>query len=239
MPEIRPELAPLPPRMQRLPLDARGYPVPWFVAWVIPAADGSFTDVGSSTPGAVPEFRAADRQKWQQAIKHARCWVCGEPLGAFKTFVLGPMCGINRTTSEPPCHRACAIWSAQNCPFLVRPHMDRRQHEALVATGSTSTIGGVGLTRNPGVTLVWTTKSFEVWTPKPGERLIHIGEPTEILWFAEGRTATRAEVEASVAGGLPSLMALAVAQQREEGVPAVKELEHQVATFAATHYPTL
>ena len=55
----------LPLRLRKLPLDPRGYPVPWFVAWV----DG------------VPEFRAVDGRKFVQAVRAKLCWVCGEPLG--------------------------------------------------------------------------------------------------------------------------------------------------------------
>jgi hypothetical protein len=50
----------MPARMRDLPLDERGYPVPWFVAWV----DGK------------PEFRAMDRHKFVTAIREKRCWVC-------------------------------------------------------------------------------------------------------------------------------------------------------------------
>jgi hypothetical protein len=34
------------------------------------------------------------------------------------SFVVGPMCGINRNSAEPPSHKECAQWSARNCPFL-------------------------------------------------------------------------------------------------------------------------
>lgn len=73
----------IPARIQNLPVDpVRKFPVPWFVAWV----DGK------------PEFRAADQRKLVIAIQEKRCWVCGEPLGRFMTFVVGPMCGLNRTS---------------------------------------------------------------------------------------------------------------------------------------------
>src|SRR6266478_9619881 len=86
-------LTELPRRMRSLPLDERGYPVPWFVAWV----DGK------------PEFRASSREKFRDAVKKRLCWVCGEQLGVYMVFVAGCMCGINRTTSEPPCHLVCRL----------------------------------------------------------------------------------------------------------------------------------
>ena len=60
---LRPELdaAGMPDRMKLLPIDDRGYPVPWFVDWI----DGK------------PEFRAMDPTKWRRAVTEQRCWTCG------------------------------------------------------------------------------------------------------------------------------------------------------------------
>src|SRR6516164_3611940 len=99
-------LEPLPDKLKHLPIDERGYPVPWFVDWV----DGK------------PEFRAMDGRKFRDAIKKRLCWVCGDRLGINLAFLAGPMCGINRTSAEPPSHYICAAWSARNCPFLNNPH---------------------------------------------------------------------------------------------------------------------
>lgn len=191
---MRPELPTMPPRIARLPVDPkRGYPVPWFVAWI----DG------------VPDFRVIAPRKREDAVERRVCWLCGEPLGAYKAFVIGPMCAINRTSSEPPCHRDCAIFAAQACPFLVRPHMSRRMSglpdEAREADG-------VGLVRNPGVALVWVTRSYGIFRDGRGGWLIEVGEPTDTLWFAEGRTATRSEVVASIDSGYPLLLEVAEAQ---------------------------
>src|SRR5262245_64102945 len=87
----RPDIERPPARMAALPIH-RGYPVPWFVGWV----DGP--------DGPVPEFRCADQRKLALAITDRLCWVCGGPLGRMMTFVLGPMCGVNRISAEPPCH---------------------------------------------------------------------------------------------------------------------------------------
>lgn len=197
---LRPELETLPPRLQRLPIDERGYPVPWFVAW----------------EHGKPEFRAMDGEKWIRAVRERRCWVCGDGLGSFITFVIGPMCGLNRTTAEPGCHRECAQWSARNCPFLSRPHMTRREDDRFNNDTLVKESAGTALARNPGVMLLWTTKSFQVFNDGRNRPLIHVGEPTSLEFWTQGRIATRAEIAASVESGLPALIAIAEQQEREE-----------------------
>ena len=178
-----------------LPVDERGYPVPWFVAW---------TDDGR------PEFRAMDPVKFVRAIKEKRCWVCGTKLGVNVTFVAGPMCGINRTSSEPPSHLDCARWSAINCPFLNNPRMVRREDEGINNANLSENSAGFAITRNPGVTMLWSTRSFEVFRPEiTGGYLITMGAPEQVEWFREGRTATRAEVVASIDSGIHNLELLA------------------------------
>lgn len=202
MTPLRVELTALPERIAALPVDERGYPVPWFVDWI----DGK------------PEFRAMDRAKWHRALKEKLCWVCGQRLGARLIFVLGPMCVITRTTVEPPCHLECARWSAINCPFLARPHAHRREDGLMAEAVS---MGGNPIKRNPGVAALWTTRSFETWRPSEGQILITVGEPEQIEFYAEGRRATRAEVDESVRTGLPLLEAEAVKQ--EGGMAALYE----------------
>lgn len=203
----------LPQRMRSLKRDDRGYPVPWFIAW----RDG------------VPHFEAMDGQKLVRAINEKACWICGQPLGRFLAFVIGPMCAINRTISEPPSHRECAEFAARRCPFLARPKMGRipeRLHcdDAIEAAG-------VGLKRNPGVACVWITRSYRLMRVDNGSGILfRLGEPEEILWYAEGRTATRAEVLASIESGLPLLREIAEKQDREEpGAGAIEALDQLVA----------
>ena len=209
---LRPELEGLPLRMRGLAVDGRGYPVPWFVAWV----DGK------------PEFRAMDAEKWMKAVRFKLCWVCGDKLGVYKTFVAGPMCGINRTSGEPPCHLECAQWSSRNCPFLSNPKQARRDLEGV----SLADAAGFALERNPGVTLLWTTKTYSVFDDGHGKPLITFGEPESVEWIAEGRAAKREEILRSIATGLPALMALA---QQQEG--AVKELIARRDEFIARWLP--
>lgn len=193
---MRPELEELPRRMKLLPLDERGYPVPWFVDYM----DGK------------PEFRSMDGRKFIRAIKERRCWVCGEVLGTNLCFVAGPMCGINRTSSEPPSHSDCGHWSARNCPFLNNPHQVRREDDLMNNARLTEESAGMAICRDPGVTMLWVTRSYEVFNDGKDKPLIIMGEPTRVEWYCEGRSATREEVMHSIESGLPALEALAMQQ---------------------------
>jgi hypothetical protein len=205
---LRPELEPLPERMRDLPVDARGYVVPWFVVWI----DGP--------DGKIPEFRAMDGRKFARAIREHLCWVCGQRLGSYLCFVIGPMCGINRISSEPPSHLECAQWSARNCPFLSRPQMVRRESgpgadPKLVEHN----VAGVMIERNPGVTLLWICRDYRVERDGKGGHLLRVGDPDRVEWYAFGRPATRVEVEQAVESGLPLI--LDVAKQQRGGVEEV------------------
>lgn len=195
MNQLRADLEALPDHMKDLAIDDRGYVVPWFVDWV----DGK------------PEFRAMNPEKWVSAVRGKRCWVCGERMGRYMTFVAGPMCGINRTSAEPPCHLECARWSARNCPFLANPEAIRRVDDSVPL--ATDNVAGFALTRNPGVTMLWTTKDYSLFDDGNGKPLLHMGEPEHVEWYSRGKPATRAEVEASIAGGFPALMQLALQQE--------------------------
>lgn len=193
MTELREGLPPLPSRMWKLPVDARGYPVPWFVKWI----DGK------------PDFRVADGEKMRQALYGGRCWVCGERVGKYKTFVIGPMCAVNRVSSEPPCHLDCATFSAIACPFLKLPKAQRR--DANIPEAAVNPAGEM-IRRNPGVTLLWTTLSYKLFNDGNGGILFNIGDPVDAAWYAESRKATRAEVLESINSGLPILREMAERQ---------------------------
>lgn len=189
MTALRPELPPAPERIRRLPIDRRGYPVPWFVSWV----DGE------------PDHRVMDSGKIGPALRDRRCWVCGDVLGKWSAYVIGPMCSVTLTSGEPPSHRDCAVWAAQACPHLSRPHARRRD----AYPDGVEPPAGFGLTRNPGAAGVWITRH------PPAARRAHDGndgvlftlpEASEVLWFCEGREATREEVDLSIASGIPILL---------------------------------
>ena len=57
---------PVPEKMRRLKISDKGFPIPWFVDYVNGKAD----------------FRCMDGEKFGIAIRHKRCWLCGEQIAA-------------------------------------------------------------------------------------------------------------------------------------------------------------
>ena len=198
--QLRKDLPELPRRMRGLPLDERGYPVPWFVEWY----DGK------------PDFRVVSGNAIPEALRFERCWICGQKRGRFGAFVIGPMCVVNRVSSEPPSHRDCAEFAVKACPFLVRPGAKRR--DANMPRGRQEAPGNM-LLHNPGVSVLWIT---DRWQPvrADGGILFDIGNPTELSWWREGRPATNPEILDSIETGFPALMEVA----EKEGPESVKAI---------------
>ena len=202
----------MPERIKRLRVDHRGFPVPRFVAWINGQAD----------------HRLIQPQWMNEAVKRRLCWVCGEPLGRYYCSIIGCMCAINRVISEPPSHRECGEFAAAACPFMARPQAHRREAgmpEDRVAPA------GMGLARNPGVVCLWISREY----PKPVRAqfghdgvLFQLGEPSETVWYREGRLATREEVQAAIDDGLPTLHKVAAL----EGDDALKELSRWTVRVA-------
>lgn len=189
---------PIPRRMTKLPINDKGFPIPWFV----------------HNENGISDFRVIGRGKIEDAVKWKKCWLCGEKLGINMVFTIGPMCSINRVSAEPPSHLDCAQYAVRACPFLNNPRM-RRNEKNMEGKNP----GGIMLERNPEATALWVTHHYERFKVQNGW-LIHLGDPEYVLWYKEGRTATRPEVQAAIAGGLPHLEKLAI----EEGKEATEEL---------------
>ena len=205
----------MPDRIRRLPVSPLGWPVPWFVTWF--DRDGRPCDDGEG----ICDFRVVNPAKIVTAVKKSRCWVCGEQMSAvYKAFVIGPMCAINKVISEPPSHRDCAIYAARVCPFLANPAMRRNDKNMQRGLDEPA---GFGLKRNPGAVCVWITKDFRPFNPVMGQPgvLFSLGRPVEVMWFAEGKRATRKQVMDSIDSGYPTLVELAK-QQGAEAVAALK-----------------
>ena len=197
----------MPWRMRTLPLDHRGYPVPWFVAWLV--------DGRPVTPGlGKPNFRVVDPRKLVRAVRERRCWLCGEPLGVHMAFVLGPMCAVTRRSSEPPSHPDCATFAMSACPFLSNPHMVRNE-AGLPAERLPP--AGIHIDRNPGAMALWLCKSYRLervgndGLGEPGTLFV-VGGAENVKWYAEGKPATREQIDAALIAGLPALQQVAERQ---------------------------
>lgn len=95
---------PLPALMKALPMDERGYPIPYFV----PIVNGK------------PEFRYQDSEKRDICLKRKVCSICGKKLyNKSYWFISGPLGLRNRISSDAPMHEDCARYSVNVCPHLV------------------------------------------------------------------------------------------------------------------------
>jgi hypothetical protein len=208
--------ADMPAGVARLQVTSKGYPIPWFVDRAAPLKDGE------------ADFRIMDGKRLKLAIREKRCWICGQPIRhGTPVFVAGPMCGVNRTSAEPPNHASCAEWAVKACPFLAVPKRIRDER----GLPANATQAGLGIKRNPGVAMLWASKTYKTWKPPGGGVLFDIGEPDPygVEWFCEGREATRAEVMHSVETGLPLLLQ----QAAQDTAPAMAcfELGRAVERF--------
>jgi hypothetical protein len=204
----------VPERMRKLPRDHRGFVVPYFVAWL--DQGGERVEPGTGRP----DFRVIDRVAFKRCLNSRRCWLCGEPMGVRLAFVIGPMCAVSRTTSEPGCHLWCARYATQVCPFLTKPRM--RRNEKALPDGHVEP-AGLPLDRNPGCVAIWTTRTYKLFRPDKGTDgiLFQIGEPEHVEWWREGRPATRAEVDEAIESGMPFL----ANEAKREGGTALRDLE--------------
>jgi hypothetical protein len=198
-------MIPVPALMRDLPIDPKwNLPIPWFVSW----HDGK------------PQFPVADGKKLVTSVREKLCWCCGRPLKPnLMAFVIGPMCGVNRTSAEPPNHLSCAMYAAQACPFLSKPKMKRMDIDVPGAVD----MPGFAIKRNPGACGVWVTSRYTIIDGP----LFKLGDPNVVHWYCEGRKATREEIQESVNTGLPILREMA----EEEGQRAVQLLDAMVLHF--------
>jgi hypothetical protein len=99
---------PIPPRIASLPVDSRGYPIPWNV--LRNAAGEVFFTVND------------DRKAWE-ALRRQLCPICGERLGKWKWFVGGPRSAFDEHGwyLDLPGHHECMQYALTICPYLAAP----------------------------------------------------------------------------------------------------------------------
>lgn len=97
--------------MKELPLDERGYPIPFFT----PIVDGK------------PDFRYQDARKRDVCVERKICVVCGKKLyDKSYWFICGPLGFQNRIHSDSAMHEDCARFSLNVCPHLAFLKAQRR-----------------------------------------------------------------------------------------------------------------
>ena len=171
---IRPGLPRLPDRMHHLPVDERGYPVPEFVSNI----DGK------------RDFRIVSLEHLANCIRNDACWICGQGLDVWKTFVIGPLSAIQGTSNEPPSHLECAEFAVRACPFLLLP---KAQHRPVDVPSMQKLPGS--MRRNPGVCCLYVVKSYSHRKKSDGGGIIfRAGPAARVDWYTQGRPANRSEV---------------------------------------------
>lgn len=196
----------VPSRMATLPIDPkRGHPVPFFVAWF----DAAGKEVAAGE--GVPDYKVINSKAMRTCFNNNRCWLCGQNLYRLRAHVIGPMCAINRTTSEPGSHIECASYAVRVCPFLSNPVARMAATEVKLKTHpGLMPPAGFFLERNPGVACIWLSPRAKPMTVPGGNGvLFQLPSPVSVSWWCKGREATRAEIVSSINGGLPTLIKLA------------------------------
>jgi hypothetical protein len=163
--------------MRDLPLDPTGaFAMPWFSS-----VDDDGTPNASRVAGIKRLF----------ALQRHLCWTCGRPLTRFKSFVLGPVQVVPRSTSELPSHVGCNRYALLVCPFLTNPKRRRSDQKILEQMRDYVSTAPV----SPGVFALWVTRSFEVVS----HSRFNVGDPVQTTWWTQGRPATAEEIETAQA----------------------------------------
>ena len=104
---------PVPERMEPLPRDHRGYPVPYNV-WR--DADGK------------PHFTINDSEKVEKILTENRCPICGKENDPLVWFVGGPLSAFAQGGAyiDQPGHEECIKYALKVCPYLAAPLYSKR-----------------------------------------------------------------------------------------------------------------
>lgn len=104
---------PIPERMQTLPKDARGYPIPFNVFR---------DDVGA------PHFAINDHAKAMECITRRLCPICGGPHTRTAWMAGGPLSAFHPHGSyfDQPMHEECVKYAIVVCPYLAMPKYAKR-----------------------------------------------------------------------------------------------------------------
>lgn len=97
---------PLPTKMQDLPVDVRGFPIPYII-WRDQAGK--------------PHFKINDDYRVEVAISNDLCAICGKKMNNDKWLIGGPDSAFhpNGAYIDTPNHHECGQYALQVCPYLA------------------------------------------------------------------------------------------------------------------------
>ena len=104
---------PIPERMQALPKDARGYPIPH--------------NIWRDTQG-VAHFTINDHVKAEACLRENRCPICGDALEKTSWLCGGPLSALHPAGAyiDQPTHSECVHYAIRVCPYLAAPKYTKR-----------------------------------------------------------------------------------------------------------------
>lgn len=119
---------PLPPQLEHLPKDRRGFPIPYVAEWDS-SSDGCATlihngnvlrlDCDCTIGQGSPILGKQCPLRQRDCMSQRRCQVCSYPIPAHEDcHFLGSYEG--NVFWEPPLHRTCALYSLRVCPGITR-----------------------------------------------------------------------------------------------------------------------
>lgn len=166
------QLIPIPEFLKHLPVDERGYVIPYFATYV----DGK------------PDFRLLNISKQETCIKYNKCAVCGKKLidGVYY-FISGPMGFLNQVSTDPAMHKECAEYSLKVCPHLLYQNAERRHTNLPTGTLQDKDVPYMGMDKPPYVMLVKAKKFKTIPAPTNNSKLIKYSAATaEIFKYVDG-----------------------------------------------------
>lgn len=126
---------PIPLWMKKLPIDKRGYPVPYI----------AFIDDSDN-----PQFTISDEYKRQFVIRKDKCAICGNKLLRYRALVGGPASAFLEESAylDPPMHPDCCRYALKVCPYLAAPSYIRRINDKKLDKANAS---GIAVLSDPTV----------------------------------------------------------------------------------------
>jgi hypothetical protein len=97
---------PIPEPLRHLPLDPRGFPIPYNVL---------------VDKKGVAHFKVNDEQKARQCLALGLCHVCGKPYGEDRWLIGGHLSAFHErgAFNDAPVHHLCGEFALQVCPYLA------------------------------------------------------------------------------------------------------------------------